>query len=233
MMTIVISVLLIFLAVFFLVGGLGLLSVIIAHVVGRIVPRASEACSRCISGWSTKRGFRNRLLLAHLGITFVILAVFVVVGLPNTLYVRSKITESTRLVVRSGGNCCRDLERERVLFETEDVDAINRFAQQVSLAWSLSRGHCMCCGDVTFDLYQGQEIHYSFSLHHGQRIRIKGSSFGDKELSSSSRRRLKEWLTQMGVTKALKELQEQEEQKMRAEMETVENSAQQGAEGDG
>ncbi len=232
-MTIVLAVVFVLVAIFLLVVGLGFLPVIVAKVVGRIVPGTSEACSRYISIWSTKRGAKNGRLLLPLGITLAIVVAFSVVVLPTHL-VRRNITESSRLVVRSGGNCHRDLEREHVLFETEDITAIKRFGEQISLGFlSMIGGHCMCCGDMTFDLYQDQEIHYSFSLHHGRSIRIKGSSFGDKELSSSSRRRLKDWLAQMGVTKALKELQEQDEQKMRAEIGTIENSAQQGAEGDG
>jgi len=226
MTTIGLAVVFMFVAVFLLVVGLSFLSLIVAHIVGRIVPKTSEACSRYMSRWSTKRGFRNRLVVRPLGITFAIVVPLAVVWLPTHL-VRRNITESARLVVRSGGNCHRDPEREHVLFETEDTTAIRRFAKQISLRFlGLIGGHCMCCGDMTFDLYQAQEIHYSFSLHHGRSIRIKGSSFGDKELSSLSRRRLGGWLARMGVTKALKEFREQEGRKTKAEIEALRGSAQ-------
>ena len=226
MTTVVLAVVFMFVAVFLLVVGLSFLSLIVAHVVGRILPKTSEACSRYISRWSTTWGFRNGLVKGPLGITFAVVVPLAVVWLPTHL-VRRNITESTRLVVRTGGNCCRAPESERVLLETKDADAIKGFAGQISLRFlGLIGGHCMCCGDMTFDLYQDQEIHYSFSLHHGRSIRVKGSSFGDKELSSLSRRRLGDWLAHMGVTNALKEARELERQRMKAQIEALKDSAQ-------
>lgn len=226
MMTILITAITVFGALFLFAVVFGLFSVIVAYVVARTVPRATDVCYRYVIGWTTKRGLRNRFFLAPLGIMFALFAIFAVVGLTATHRVRSTITESTRLIVRSGGNCHRNPERERVLFETEDSEVIERFAEQISLGLGMMGMHCMCCGEMTFDLYNDQDLHYSFSLHHGQSIRIEESSLGDRELSFSSRRRLKVWLDQAGVTKAHEEVREEEEQKMKAEIQEMKRSAQ-------
>ena len=209
----------IFMAVFFAVVLFGCLSVTVAYLVGRLAPAARGGCSRWIAGWCSKRGLRNRLLVIPLSITCAIVAVFLTIGLTATYPVRSNITESTRLVVRSGGNCHRDPEWEHILFETEDPDTIRTFAAQVSLGLSMFGGRCRCCGEMTFDLYRDQELHYSFSLHHGDRIRVKGSAFGDKELSSSSRQNVTDWLDQRGITQALTESREQNEERRKAKLE--------------
>ncbi len=215
MVMIVITAIVLFAAFFLLAVGLAVISVVAANVVGRITPRAREASSRFIAGWSTKRGLRNRFFLAPLGMTFAMFAVLAVVELTATHRVRDNITESTRLVVRSVGP-----GREQVLYETDDREAIERFAEHISLDFSMVSGHCECTGEMTFDMYQGQELHYGFSLHHGERIR-DGSVPWDRELSSSSRQKLAEWLDQTGVTKALDKAWKQQEQRRAVELEGI------------
>ncbi|MFC1497759.1 hypothetical protein ACFLS1_04685 [Verrucomicrobiota bacterium] len=150
------------------------------------------------------------LLRIPLGIIFALLLVLLVLGFTETRRVRSNITRSTRLVVRSGGNCHRNPEREQVLFETKNAEAIEGFSNKLSFGFSMIGMHCRCCGDMTFDLYLDEEIHYSFSLHHGKSIRIKGDSFGDKSLSFSSKRELAKWLDEKGITKKLEEFREKD-----------------------
>ena len=113
---------------------------------------------------------------------------------------RSNIAASTRLVVRTGGNCHRDPSREKQLYATTDSGEIRQFADLISLKLSVVAGHCMRCGDMTFDLYRGDDLHFSFSLHHRRHIRIKDSFFGgDRRLTSRSRRYLTQWLDERGI----------------------------------
>jgi hypothetical protein len=155
-------------------------------------------------------------------IAFAILAV---TGCTKTDLVRSKITESTRLRVRSGGNCCGGSPQYgQTLFETEDTEAIEKFSEQISLSVNLLGWSCGCCGDMTFDLYKGQDLHYSFSLHHGSSIRIKGASTGDESLSFFSRGELSKWLDQNGVIEALAKMKEDEAERRRLELENTKNA---------
>lgn len=225
-MTIAITFVFTFLAFLVLSIGLGFISVIAAFLVGKTVPPAHDACARCIAGWSSRRGLRNRLLVAPLIITLVIFVAFAVVGLTDTHRVRSRIQESTHVVVRSGGNCHRRPEQERVLLRLADSGKIMALAERISIGLGMPGMHCMCCGDMTFDCYRDEELHYSFSFHHGKSIRIKGALSGDKELTLASRRSLSEWLEKTGVTKALEQAREQEEQRWKTELEAIERNAQ-------
>ena len=189
----------VFIAVFLLTLGAGVISVLIALVLGRVVPRARIACNRCISCWTTTSGLRNRLLLAPPGITLAILVGIAVVGMSQTGRIRSRICDSSRLVVLSGGNSHRVAEREEVLFETEDSSVIEDLAEQITLGFEWIGSPCLCCGGLTFELYREGHRHYSFSLHHGRTIREEESAIANKDLSYSSRSRLSDWLVRMGV----------------------------------
>lgn len=226
-MTIVITFVFTFLAFLILSIGLGFIAVIAAFLVGKTVPRTHDVCAKCIAGWSSKRGLRNRLIVAPLFITLIIFVAFAVIGLTDTSRVRSRLQESTHVVVRSGGNCHRRPEQERVLLKIDDSDEIRALSERTSIGLSMPGVHCMCCGDMTFDCYRDEELHYSFSFYHGESIRIKEDVSGDKELTLASRRSLSEWLERTGVTKALEQAREQEEQKRKVEFDAIERAAQQ------
>ena len=199
MMT-MIEMLLVFVAMLILSIGMGLLAVPTASVFKRILPRSRLTCSRCIDGWMTKRGLKIRLLLTPLCLT---LALYVAVTVLDNYTVRRNITESDRLIVRSGGICHRKPDREQVLLETVDKKVIKNLANQITLAFGIAGMQCRCCGDITFELYQGQQPRCIFTLHHGRSIRIKDFSRNDKDLSPGSRMRLTKWLDQTGITSAL------------------------------
>jgi hypothetical protein len=218
-MTAIITFVFTFLAFLVMSIGLGFIAVISAFLVGKAVPRTHDICAKCISGWSSKRGLRNRLVLAPLLITLIIFVALAVVGLTDTSRVRSRLQESTHIVVRSGGNCHRRPEQERVLLRVEEPDEIRALSERISIGLSMPGMHCRCCGDMTFDCYRDEELHYSFSFHHGKSIRIEEADSGDKGLTLASRRSLSEWLERTGVTKAIEQAIELEEQKRKAEQE--------------
>lgn len=143
---------------------------------------------------------RKRAILVLVKLPLIAAVALVLFTLGTRTYeVRSHIHASTRLVVRTGGNCHRDPERERQLYETEGADSIRRLADGIALKFGLLAGQCECCGEITFDMYKGDDLHYSFSLHHGRNIRIKDSSFGDRKLTSLSRQNLARWLNERGI----------------------------------
>lgn len=218
-MTTIITFVFTFLAFHVLSIGLGFIAVIAAFLVGKTVPRTHDVCAKCISGWSSKRGLRNRLVVAPLLITLIIFVALAIVGLTDTSRVRSRLQESTHIVVRSGGNCHRRPEQERVLLRVEEPDEIRALSKCISIGLSMPGMHCMCCGDMTFDCYRDEELHYSFSFHHGKSVRIEEADSGDKELTLASRRSLSEWLERTGVTKAIEQAIESDEQKRKAEQE--------------
>lgn len=154
-------------------------------------------------------GKRTRLILLKIPLLLTVGFVFLVIcmgffGGPTTTYrIRNKIVGSSRLVIRTGGNCHRDPKNEKVLFETKDADVIKKFSKKISLGFTLSDGRCMCCGEMTFDFYRDGNLYYSFSFHHRNHIRIKDSSYGDRELSFYSMRNLNAWLDEIGITTEL------------------------------
>jgi hypothetical protein len=140
-------------------------------------------------------------LLLTVGIIILVICLGFFGGPTTTFQVRNKITESSRLVIRTGGNCHREPERERIMFETQDADVIKKFSKLISLGFTEPGRACMCCGEMTFDLYHDDDLYYSFSLHHRSHIRIKDSSYGDRDLSFCSKKKLNAWLEEIGITR--------------------------------
>ncbi len=220
-MTFTITIAVVYVTLMVLAGVIGLLVLNIAFV--RVFFRQwSDVNTARYWAFVRKHVFRKRLSLVLLRIPFsltmLFIAVVLILSLTDTHRVRSNISHSNLLVVRTGGNCHRNLERERTLLKTKDAMAIKELEEQISLEFSVFGTPCSCCGDLTFDFYQGQKLHYSFSLHHGQSIRKDGFTLGDKKLSSLSQQKLKDWLDQIGVTKSLTEIREQEEERMQVQL---------------
>ena len=155
----------------------------------------------------------KRVVLIGSAVTLLVLLYLQCASLVDILTitgkVQKKIVSSSKLVVRTGGNCHRDRRAEAVLFETQDPHEIGSFAEKVRLEVSFPKCRCMCCGALTFDLYNGDEVHYSFSLHHDHRIRIEGGS-GDRELSASSKQLLKARMQEKGISARLEAFREEE-----------------------
>jgi hypothetical protein len=152
---------------------------------------------------SRGRGLRRRLLLIPCILTCAVVAWVVILELADTYRVRSHIAISDHMVVCSGAVYLPGPEEQRILFETRDPGVIQEFAERITLNLSVPGLACRCGGSITFQFYRGREFHYSFSLQHGTAIRIRGSSFGDKDLTPSCRRSLKTWLDSTGVLAAL------------------------------
>ena len=202
-----------FLAVFVLILilslGVSLFALPVAYLFKHIVPSTRPLSTRCIAGWKTKRGLVIRLVWVPFGIT---LALFVFTTVFDNYTLKQHIVESSRLVVRTGGNCHRKPAQERILYETTDRRSIQILAKQITLAFCMEGVSCKCCGDITFNFYDDQKLVCSFSLHHGRSIRIENVARNNKPLSWKSRRKLAEWLSQTGITAALARTGEEVEQ---------------------
>lgn len=199
-----------FLVVWLATVVLGLISVPAAYLVRSLVPRYKDVCSRYIDGWRTQCGLRRRVLWIPLVIA---VAGLTTLGLFESVPIKHQITQADRLVVRTGGNCHRDPSLETVLFETTDKETIEAFAGRISVNPTFFYMGCLCCGEMTFDLYRKTKISYSFSLHHDEHIRIQDEFdefYGDKSLSLWSRLRLGMWFDETGITEALPKARERE-----------------------
>lgn len=196
---------------FLMMSLLGVFSIVCASIIDGALPSKKEASAEFIRAWCSLRGLRNRLLLIPVVLTGVTVAILEVKAATDTHQVRANITKSTKLIIRTGGNCHRDREYERVLLETDQASTINDLANRLSVSSSslgVIGGRCRCCGEITFDFYQGVTPSYSFSLHHGASIRLKDFAGGDKELSEASKERLAAWLDSKGVAQLLKQTRE-------------------------
>ncbi|MDD2710316.1 MAG: hypothetical protein PHV34_20220 [Verrucomicrobiae bacterium] len=154
----------------------------------------------------------KRIIKIATGLTFaIVISAFCAASFfawRGTLHLREQIEHSSRLTVRTGGNCHRDSKREKTLFQTDDPKEILSLTK--CLAFGLSAGEqCMCCGDMTFDLFDKDHLLCSFSLHHYERIRIEGAPFGDRKLTASSKRNLNDWLEKRNILRKSHKIQSQ------------------------
>ncbi len=150
-----------------------------------------------------------KYLLIVLGVTgLLILLTLLMIAPVQTYRLRSSLRDSTTLRIRTGGHCHRHPERERVLLETQQTSEIESLLKSIAFALTSPGTYCMCCGDLSFEFYQGDELVKSFSLHHDRRIRIQYSSYGDIELTWGSRRRLAKWLEDRQIDERLRQFNE-------------------------
>lgn len=104
------------------------------------------------------------------------------------------VANADRLRVRSGGTCHRDIASEKTLYDEKDVKQIGEFLGHISIHEKTSGFHCMCCGDPSFEFYQGGKLILTIGYHHGQSLRWPGGWPGDAALTGDSARFLNQWL---------------------------------------
>ena len=147
---------------------------------------------------------RRRVIIAILATPLALAALLLLAALAQARYqtwwLRSSLGAASALRIRTGGHCHRFPESEFVLFETTDGPTIADVLRRVSLRPSMPGLTCKCCGDLTFEFYDGTRLIGAFSYHHRAHIRVQGDRFGDRALSAASRRSLNDWLAQQGIT---------------------------------
>jgi hypothetical protein len=115
------------------------------------------------------------------------------------------------VLVRTGGNCHRDLKHEKVVFEASGDAAVVRIARLFGFTGEytsvfrttfegedvLAISNCLCCGTHTFSFQKrGVEV-LSISVHHWSHARPTGEwKSNDINLSKDSVERLKSFLLQ-------------------------------------
>jgi hypothetical protein len=120
---------------------------------------------------------------------------------PWTESLQSALTGISKLRVRSGGTCHRNLAAEKTLLEIQDTEAIASLIQHITIDDRESGFHCRCCGNPTLEFYRDREIVVSLGFHHGQSLRWPGGKWqGDASLTSESAEFLNQWLAARGIT---------------------------------
>lgn len=116
---------------------------------------------------------------------------------------REAVAGTTRVRVRSGGTCHRRIDREKTLAEVTGAAEIREFVEGIGIDEKRSGGHCMCCGDPSFEFYRGKELIATLGFHHGQSVRWPGEWPGDGMLTAASAEFLVRWLDARGVHEPL------------------------------
>lgn len=123
----------------------------------------------------------------------------------------------TRIRVRSGGACHRDLKAEKTHLEVKDAAEITKIIAMFAVNDERSGGHCMCCGEPTIEFYAGEKLAVSLSMHHGVGLRWNDGWPGDGKLERHSGEAISAWLAKSGVSGPADELAENRERAKAAE----------------
>jgi hypothetical protein len=117
---------------------------------------------------------------------------------------------ATRLRVRSGGTCHRNIENEETLFETEGREEIKQLLAGIDVEEDGAR-HCQCCGDPSFEFYDGERLIATLGFHHGHSLRWVNVWPADAMLSQTSSEFLIDWLAKRDVKGPLEAVRAAEE----------------------
>ena len=128
------------------------------------------------------------------------------------------LSTADKLRARTGGVCHRQEAEEKTIYETQEAALIAEVAAHFQVADSSSGGHCMCCGDPTFEFYRSGELVATLGFHHGRSLRwADGVWPGDGMLLNDSARFLIDWLASHGYRGPKNEYEEQILQQKAAE----------------
>ena len=120
-----------------------------------------------------------------------------------------RVRDADRLVV---WDYHRDHDTEKAhavsQFETTDRAEIEDFIACIEIDEAASGRHCMCGGSPHFDIYSGEDLLASLSLHHGVRLRWSEDWPGDAELTRLSSFKVCAWFKDRGINGPWRELQQ-------------------------
>jgi hypothetical protein len=106
-----------------------------------------------------------------------------------------------RVRIRSGGTCHRRRSEEALLLELKARADIDDLLGTLRFDDTASGDRCMCCGDPTFEFYEGEKLVISLGYHHGRTLRWPGGPWpGDACLEPEASAVLCEWLAKRGAT---------------------------------
>jgi hypothetical protein len=109
--------------------------------------------------------------------------------------------------VRSGGTCHLEGDEE-LLVEERDPAELARVLGWLVIDVEEGEFMCMCCGEPTLLLYDGDERIAALGLHHGRSLRWGGVGpwSSDAGLAARVQEPLARWLDARGVPGPLEEL---------------------------
>ena len=93
---------------------------------------------------------------------------------PSERRLKAALAQADRVVVRSGGLCHRRPADEKLLFAIENPADVRAFIETIQIRALPGALRCLCCGDPTFEFYQGGEMVAAIGFHHGKRLRWDG-----------------------------------------------------------
>lgn len=111
---------------------------------------------------------------------------------------REALSGVSRLKVRSGGTCHRSIESEGVLYEEKDAQKIAMLIENIRIDETQPQHDCMCCGNPSFEFFEGDKLLLTVGFHHGRWLRWPGIWPGDGALTEASSDYLCQWLADHG-----------------------------------
>jgi len=130
-------------------------------------------------------------------------------GWADTL--REAVRETTKIRIRSGGTCHRQIANESTLAEITGQQEIRYFLDQIAIDEGESTRVCMCCGNPTLEFYAGDRLLAMVGYHHGQSLRWAGGQWpADGLLTQPSQAFVVSWLASHGVQGPRREVEERQ-----------------------
>jgi len=127
---------------------------------------------------------------------------------------RNALQGATRLRVRTGGTCHRQLDQEKTLAEIAEQNEVKRFLDGIHIDEDKSNFSCACCGNPTFEFYAGDQLLAMVGYHHSQSLRWAGGQWpSDALLTGSSQDFVVSWLANNGVDGPRREQEEKQKQR--------------------
>jgi hypothetical protein len=127
------------------------------------------------------------------------------------------VASANRVRIRSGGTCHRNPDQEKTQFELNDAAAAQEFARRIEINEAESGFECQCCGEPTFEFYEGDRLLAMLGFHHGRSLRWPEIWPGDALLMSECAAQLPDWWAARGYDGFVKEREEAQKEEAREE----------------
>ena len=148
-------------------------------------------------------------------ISIITIVLTIVTAVPMLVNIRIKnrqakenfaqiFTECTKLVIRTGPTYHRTNDEAPILVEVTTPQQIVKI-KPLLVVEKLLKGGCSCAGDLTFEIYEQDGLRHSFTLHHGETLRLRDRITINLLLSESSQISLKNWLDNNQVYEQIKD----------------------------
>lgn len=131
----------------------------------------------------------RRLVIVALTLIALAVAAFflypIYAGLRWSPELKAAVQRADRLVIKTGGPCHPQPERDVVRFETTNTNIINQVLLGLDVN-SETGMQCRCCGSPTIYFYRGEQILAAVSMHHRLTLRWHRSGHSDIKPTAES-----------------------------------------------